>query len=165
MLLLSLSSVVTCDLMILGSICLQLCLRSLQQALRSSKLQGSPRCMQCWPAIHAVCKQLCHDEGTAKDQHCKQIPPSLCRRIYFASILSCLLFLHPFFHLCLIVSDSRVYIHQPDKKAHDSWVTGFGSKFKTLEDYTTLSDKFTLVKMALMPSGQGCWRRCHLRQI
>ena len=28
-----------------------------------------------------------------------------------------------------------------------------------------MSDNFTLVKMALMPSGQGCWRRCHLDRL
>ncbi len=44
-----------------------------------------------------------------------------------------------------------MYLDAADKKAHDSWVDGFGFSPITHEEYTTLSDKFTLVKMSLMP--------------
>lgn len=47
----------------------------------------------------------------------------------------------------------QMYLDAAEKKAHDSWGGGFGFKPITHEEYTTLSDKFTLVKMALMPSG------------
>lgn len=47
----------------------------------------------------------------------------------------------------------QMYLDAAEKKAHESWGGGFGFKPITHEEYTTLSDKFTLVKMALMPSG------------
>lgn len=46
-----------------------------------------------------------------------------------------------------------MYLDAADKKAHESWVVGFGFKPITHEEYTTLSNEFTLVKMALLPSG------------